>query len=189
MEFSAGPGLADVIARHGAQYLNVTEAWWDGDWRRRRTSGEALGDVTLQHPELADFVPSALMELRNADDQPARFKADPARIIEFIRLIRPLRTEWHGPDITHFASVCCDLARLYGGLFPCSGSWRHSTRPSAGTARGCTAAVGAITTSSSPMGLLHAERRAHRGRHPGEPLYKARTFPRAADSATWSGIG
>ena len=30
----------------------------------------------------------------------------------------PLRTEWHGPDITHFASVCCDLARFYGAFFP-----------------------------------------------------------------------
>ncbi len=28
-----------------------------------------------------------------------------------------MRTEWHGPDITYFASVCCDLARIYGGLF------------------------------------------------------------------------
>ena len=34
---------------------------------------------------------------------------------------RPLRTEWHGPDITHFAGVCCDLARLYGRLFPLFG--------------------------------------------------------------------
>ena len=32
-----------------------------------------------------------------------------------------MRTEWHGPDITHFASVCCDLARIYGGLFPLFG--------------------------------------------------------------------
>jgi hypothetical protein len=33
----------------------------------------------------------------------------------------PLRTEWHGPDITHFASVCCDLARLYVSFFPLFG--------------------------------------------------------------------
>ena len=32
-----------------------------------------------------------------------------------------MRTAWHGPDITHFASVCCDLARLYGSLFPLFG--------------------------------------------------------------------
>ena len=32
-----------------------------------------------------------------------------------------MRTDWHGPDITYFASVCCDLARIYGGLFPLFG--------------------------------------------------------------------
>ena len=30
VEFLRRTGLAEVIARHGAQYLNVTEAWWDG---------------------------------------------------------------------------------------------------------------------------------------------------------------
>lgn len=29
----------------------------------------------------------------------------------------PLRTAWHGPNITYFAQVCCDLAKLYGVLF------------------------------------------------------------------------
>ena len=29
----------------------------------------------------------------------------------------PLRTAWHGPNITHFARVCCDIAKLYGSLF------------------------------------------------------------------------
>jgi hypothetical protein len=53
----------------------------------------------------------------------ARFKG-PTRlgISNLFGLIpHPLRTEWHGPDITHFASVCCDLARLYGSFFPLFG--------------------------------------------------------------------
>ena len=33
----------------------------------------------------------------------------------------PLRSAWHGPNITYFARVCCDLAKLYGALFPLSG--------------------------------------------------------------------
>ena len=33
-------------------------------------------------------------------------------------LIRePLRTAWQGPNITWFARVCCDIAKLYGSLF------------------------------------------------------------------------
>ena len=33
----------------------------------------------------------------------------------------PFRSEWHGPDITHFASVCCDVARMYECFFPLYG--------------------------------------------------------------------
>jgi hypothetical protein len=120
VEFLRRTGLAEVIARHGAQYLNVTEAWWDGACAPGEDVRAALGGVTLRHPELADFVPSALMELRGAPlISLARFKG-PTRLglSNLFGLIpRPLRTEWHGPDITHFASVCCDLARIYGGLF------------------------------------------------------------------------
>ena len=53
----------------------------------------------------------------------ARFKG-PTRlgISNLFGLIpHPLRAAWHGPNITFFASVCCDLARLYGRLFPLFG--------------------------------------------------------------------
>ena len=124
VEFLRRTGLAEVIARHGAQYLNVTEAWWDGACTPAEDVRAALGDVALRNPELAGFVPSALMELRGTPlISFARFKG-PTRlgISNLFGLIpHPLRTEWHGPDITHFASVCCDLARLYGSFFPLFG--------------------------------------------------------------------
>ena len=28
-----------------------------------------------------------------------------------------LQTAWHGPNVAHFAGVCCDVAKLYGCLF------------------------------------------------------------------------
>ncbi|MDR3619320.1 MAG: hypothetical protein P4L85_08215 [Paludisphaera borealis] len=124
VEFLRRTGLADVIARHEAQYLNVTEAWWDGACAPGDDVRAALGGVALLHPELADFVPAALMDVRGTPlISFARFKG-PTRlgISNLFGLIpRPLRTEWHGPDITHFASVCCDLARIYGSLFPLFG--------------------------------------------------------------------
>ena len=43
VEFLRRTGLAEVIARHGAQYLNVTEAWWDGACAPPRTSGPRSG--------------------------------------------------------------------------------------------------------------------------------------------------
>ena len=53
----------------------------------------------------------------------ARFKG-PTRlgISNLFGLIpHPVRTAWHGLDITYFASVCCDLAQLYGAFFPLFG--------------------------------------------------------------------
>jgi hypothetical protein len=124
VEFLRRTGLAEVIARHGAQYVNVTEAWWDGACAPAEDVRAELGDVALQNPELAGFVPSALLELRGIPlISFARFKG-PTRLglSNLFGLIpHPLRTPWHGPDITHFASVCCDLARLYGSFFPLFG--------------------------------------------------------------------
>ena len=123
-EFLRRTGLAEVITRHRAQYLNVTEAWWDGACAPEEQVRAALGDIAIQHPELAGFVPSALMELRGMPLlSVARFKG-PTRlgISNLFGLIpHPLRTAWHGPNITFFAAVCCDLARLYGCLFPLFG--------------------------------------------------------------------
>ena len=124
VEFLQRTGLADVIARHGAHYLNVTEAWWDGACAPAEDVRASLGNVVLQNPDLAGFVPSALLELGGIPlISFARFKG-PTRlgISNLFGLIpHPLRTAWHGPDITHFASVCCDLAQLYGSLFPLFG--------------------------------------------------------------------
>jgi hypothetical protein len=117
-------GLAEVIARHGAQYVNVTEAWWDGACAPAEAVRVAIGDVVPENPELVGFIPSALLELRGLPlISFARFKG-PTRLglSNLFGLIpHPLRTDWHGPDITYFASVCCDLARLYGSLFPLFG--------------------------------------------------------------------
>ena len=121
LEYLRRTGLSEVIARRGAQYVNVTEAWWDGACAPADKVRAALGGVELKRPELAAFVPSVLMGLRGAPlISFARFKG-PTRlgISNLFGLIpHPLRTEWHGAGVLDFASVCCDLARLYGTLFP-----------------------------------------------------------------------
>jgi sirohydrochlorin ferrochelatase len=103
-EYLRRTGLSDVMARHGAQYFNVTEAYWDED------SGV----------EPAGFVPQALLQYRGCPlISFAKFKG-PTRlsISNLFGLIpAPLRSAWHGPNITYFARVCCDLAKLYGSLF------------------------------------------------------------------------
>jgi hypothetical protein len=123
-EFLRRTGLAEVIAKHRAQYLNVTEAWWDDACAPAGEVEAALAGVALRHPELSAYVPSVLLELRGTPlISMARLKG-PTRlsISNLFGLIPPpLRSAWHGPNITHFASVCCDLARLFGCLFPLFG--------------------------------------------------------------------
>lgn len=124
LEFLRRTGLAEVIARHGAQYLNVTEAWWDGACAPEEEIRSALSGAALRYPELAGFVPSVLMEHRGLPLLSfARFKGSTRLGISnlFGLIPHPLRSAWHGPNITHFASVCCEVARLYGSLFPLFG--------------------------------------------------------------------
>ncbi len=124
-EYLRRTGLADVLARHQAQYVNVTEAWWDEDCVCRCEIDRILSErgVVLHHPELAGFVPKALLPFRGSPlISFAKFKG-PTRlgISNLFGLIpAPLRDAWHGPNITWFARVCCDLARLYGALFELS---------------------------------------------------------------------
>ncbi len=124
VEFLRRTGLAEVITRHGAQYVNVTEAWWDSACAPADNVRALQPNVALEYPDLIGFIPQVLMELRGVPMISfARFKG-PTRlgISNLFGLIpHPLRTAWHGTDITHFASVCCDLARLYGSLFPLFG--------------------------------------------------------------------
>ena len=126
MEYLRRTGLAEVLERHCAQYLNVTEAWWDGSCAPANEVETLLAEhaVALRHPELAEFVPSALLALRGVPFLScARFKG-PTRlgISNLFGLIpTPLRSAWHGANITDFASVCCDIAKLYGCLFPMFG--------------------------------------------------------------------
>jgi hypothetical protein len=121
-EFLRRTGLADVIARHGATYLNVTDAFWDGACASPGAISALLAEsgVALRFPEIAGYVPKVLLDYRGAPFLSfARFKG-PTRLCLsncFGLLPPPLRAAWHGATIDHFARVCCDIARLYGCLF------------------------------------------------------------------------
>lgn len=125
-EYLRRTGLADVLARHHAQYVNVTEALWDQECAcsceiERILAGRG---VRLHHTELLDFVPMALLPFRGCPLLSFAKIKGPTRlgVSNLFGLIpAPLRDAWHGPNITHFARVCCDIAKLYGALFDLSG--------------------------------------------------------------------
>jgi hypothetical protein len=75
--------------------------------------------VQLRDRALAGFVPAVVLEHRGAPFVSfARFKGPTRLAISncFGLLPPPLRSQFHGPTIDHFARVCCDVARLYGAL-------------------------------------------------------------------------
>jgi hypothetical protein len=107
-EYLRRTGLSEVLARHRAEYINVTEAFWDEEYD---------GDATR-------FIPKTLLEFSGCPMISfAKFKG-PTRlgISNLFGLIPPpLRDAWHGPDITWFARVCCEIAKLYGSRFELCG--------------------------------------------------------------------
>jgi sirohydrochlorin ferrochelatase len=116
-EYLRRTGLADVLTRHNAQYVNVTEAFWDGECVCRC---EIEREVQLHHTELADFMPKILLQFRGCPFISFAKMKGPTRlgVSNLFGLIPdPLRDRWHGPNITWFARVCCDIAKLYGAFF------------------------------------------------------------------------
>jgi hypothetical protein len=107
-EYLRRTGLAEVMAKNGAEYVNVTEAYWD----------------EANDKPACTYIPSVLLPYAGCPMISfAKFKG-PTRlgISNLFGLIPdPLRSAWHGPNITYFTRVCCDLAKLYGALFPLCG--------------------------------------------------------------------
>ena len=104
-EYLRRTGLSDVLAKHRAEYVNVTEAHWDS----------ACND---------DDVPKVLLPYAGCPMISfAKFKGPTRLAISnlFGLIPDPLRSAWHGPNITYFARVCCDIAKRYGALFPLCG--------------------------------------------------------------------
>ncbi len=108
-EYLRRTGLADVLAKHSAHYLNVTEAYWDEGY-------DAASGASYIPRVLLDYAGCPMISF-------AKFKGPTRLAISnlFGLIPDPLRTAWHGPNITFFARVCCDIAKIYGAMFPLIG--------------------------------------------------------------------
>lgn len=113
-------GLQAVINKHNAHYLNITEAYWDGQCADPDTVKDHLKNTHITHPELLDFIPQMLLDHAGSDFISfARFKGPTRLSISncFGLLPGPLRAAYHGPNLTYFARVCCDIAQIYSTIF------------------------------------------------------------------------
>jgi sirohydrochlorin ferrochelatase len=111
-EYLRRTGLADVLAKHSAEYVNVTEAYWD----------EAC--ATPARAEMLSYIPQILHPYAGCPMISfAKFKGPTRLAISnlFGLIPDPLRSSWHGPNITYFARVCCNIAKTYGAMFPLTG--------------------------------------------------------------------
>ena len=118
VDFLARTGLRAVLDRHGAEYVNVSEAWWDGQCAAPEDVMEKC-QIDVRHEELLGFVPRVILDHVGAPFISfARFKGPTRLGISncFGLLPAPLRTAWHGPHIGAFAGVCCDMAKIYSSL-------------------------------------------------------------------------
>lgn len=120
-EFRKRTGIQDVLEKHRAQYLNLTETYWEGACADKTTILSYLAEqgVRLNEEEIAEFVPQVIWENRGANFISfARFKGSTRLSVSncFGLLPDTLRSRWHGPNLTYMARVCCDMVRLYQAL-------------------------------------------------------------------------
>jgi hypothetical protein len=104
-EYLRRTGLADVLSKNRAEYVNITEAYWDGACNKDNVPDVLLPYAGCPMISFAKFKGPTRLAISNL----------------FGLIPDPLRSAWHGPNITYFARVCCDLAKLYGALFPLIG--------------------------------------------------------------------
>jgi uncharacterized protein (DUF362 family) len=122
-------GIGEVLERHGAEYLNVTEEVWSG-----RVAG--AGDVRsvvetrygpVAHTELLEMVPVKLWEVRgNTLLNLAKIKAGQAQGGLFFTLALknlfglipvPSRGSYHGSDNQGLSRSIIDMNQIYQSLF------------------------------------------------------------------------
>lgn len=107
-------GIGEILRRHQATYLNVTEEYWDG-----RCGAVDFSGTDAEFAELSQMIPQVLLDNAGAPLLSyGRFKG-PTRLslANLFGLIpEPLRARWHGPNITYLARVCCELAKVYGSV-------------------------------------------------------------------------
>lgn len=120
-EFRKRTGIQDVLEKHRAQYLNVTETYWDGACADKVKVLDLISEkgVVLNNQEIAAFVPQVIWDNRGANFISfARFKGSTRLSISncFGLLPDTLRARWHGPNLTYMARICCDIVQLYGVL-------------------------------------------------------------------------
>lgn len=120
--FLATTGIGEVLARHGAEYVNVTEEVWSG---RAAPAAEVAARVearygAIDQPELYGVVPQRLFALAGSPMLSlGRFKPPWSLSLKnlFGLIPDPMRDRWHGPRDRDLARSIVNIATVYHALF------------------------------------------------------------------------
>ncbi|HPL29896.1 MAG TPA: hypothetical protein PLG21_17750 [Anaerolineae bacterium] len=120
--FLATTGIGDVLARHGAEFVNVTEAVWSG---RGAPEAEVATRVeacygAIDQPELYRYVPQRLFDLAGCPLLSlARYKPTWSLSLQnlFGLIPDPLRDRWHGIRDRDLGRSIVNIATIYHALF------------------------------------------------------------------------
>ncbi len=124
--FLATTGIGDVLARHGAEYVNVTEAVWSG---QVAPAVDVAARVearygAIDQPELYGYVPQRLFDLAGCMLLSlARFKPPWSLSLKnlFGLIPDPFRDRWHGAGDRDLGRSIVNIATVYHALFPAVG--------------------------------------------------------------------
>ncbi len=119
-------GFTDVLEKHGATYINVTDEIWEGNVV---DATKIRSDVESKYPpvhrnEVYGFMPTKLMEFKGSPlISLARMKGYggeyPSLCLKnmFGLIPDPLRASWHGPKNKHLDDSIIDINKLYYTYF------------------------------------------------------------------------
>lgn len=120
--FLAATGIREVFARHGVEYVNVTEEVWSG---RAAPAAEVAARVEarygpLDQPELYGVVPQRLFALAGCPLLSlGRFKPPWSLSLKnlFGLIPDPMRDRWHGPRDRDLGRSIINIGTVYHALF------------------------------------------------------------------------
>ena len=128
--FFAESGIGAVLAKHDAEFLNVTEEIWGGRSADAREVAQLVERryPPVMHPELYGCVPQRLFDLRGAPMlNLAKLKVrGPGTDVPFFSLgmknlfglsPEPNRSAYHGKGSSGLADSIVDMCKIYTALF------------------------------------------------------------------------
>ena len=128
--FFADSGIGEVLARHNAEFLNVTEEIWAGNTAPADEVARLVEQKfpSVVHPELYGCVPQRLLDLRGAPmlnlaklkgvhvgTDAAFFSLAMKNLFGLIP--EPNRGDYHGKNNTGLSSSIVDMCKIHTALF------------------------------------------------------------------------